>query len=157
MDDRDPFVHTAKIPGQRDESLQSHIDAICNRVIKDKQEKYDEDKKQFNMFDEGGEPEEHRAGSDDDDPTHFADPEDEAEDDFANVVIPLIEETQMPDFKKMLTEHAEWYVRNHYTGEDGEAGLEDLIQDFKHSMDVVIDGSLKLEDAKTVAIDALQF
>jgi len=153
---KDPFVHIAEISGMRDESLQSHIDAIAERVISEKMDSYEEDKNQLSMFDDDGEAKAHKAAEED--PTNFADPDGEAEEeDYSMMAVPLINGTQMPSFKNMLTEHAAWYIHNHYTGEDGEPGIGDLIQDIKHSLDAVIDDNLNLSDAKLVAIDYLQF
>ena len=163
-DPSDPFMKTIIADGPRSVIIQSHIDAIAETVIADAKAKYAEDKNQMTMFDGDENPKDHRAGEvgeetegGEEDPTHFVDPDDEANDDYSNVAVPLIDGTQMPDFKAMLIEHAEWYINNHYTGEDGEPGASDLIQDIKHSIDVELDAGFSLENTKDAAISSLVF
>ena len=141
--------------GVRKEILQSHIDAIYETVIKDAEDQSQELSKQDTLFDEGieeGEAQSHKA----DDPTDFSGSTDQGEEvDFSLIKVPACPDTDIPDFNAMTSDHCKWYIENHYTGEDGEPGANELCEDIQFVLNERISKRSKLANAKKKALELL--
>ena len=158
----DPVLRTLTLQGQRDNTIQSHIDAIAQHIVEDAMAVYENDKKQQELgfdfpantitkvtieeLDEACPP----------DPTDF---EEIMERDWSDAQVPFHDDTMIPNFKAMEKEHRDWFINNHYQDPDAENSkgfdIEDLRQDVKYNYGEKLHHRLSLEKAKLKAISLL--
>lgn len=171
----DPVLRTLTLQGQRDNTIQSHIDAIAQHIVEDAMAVYENDKKQQEL---GFGPDVSNSSKltvsvgDDEDDENFApditvtatttDPTDfekVMERDWSDAQVPFHDDTMIPNFKAMEKEHRDWFINNHYQDPDAEFSegfdIEDLRQDVKYNYGEKLHHRLSLEKAKLKAISLL--
>jgi hypothetical protein len=121
ISEHDPYNREVSFDKPLPESISSHVDAIATFVKKEADDLLEEDLKQEDLpLDEETEEEEpeeeadvpHEGVSGESDESGEKEPAEEEPNDWTNVPIPIIENTEVPAFKAMEKEHLIWYVNN---------------------------------------------